>query len=77
MSHQLAADHIQGLLRGTVAYAVTLTGERTLHHFSFFAVRQRVEDQPYGFFLRSSARPRYSRNANPKSGFALCADPLS
>ena len=40
MLHQLAADKVQGLLRGPVAYAVTIAGESTLDHFRMAAIRQ-------------------------------------
>src|SRR5712671_4102273 len=42
--HQLAADHIQGLLRGPVAYAVAITGESSLDDFCMAAVGERMED---------------------------------
>ena len=61
MLHQLAPDHIQGLLRGPVAYAVTIAGESALDHFCMAAVGQRMEDQTDGLFVRSARRAGYTR----------------
>jgi hypothetical protein len=44
--HQLAADHIQGLLRGPGAYTVTVAGESTLNDLCMAAIGQGMEHQP-------------------------------
>src|SRR5579864_7460371 len=51
MLHQLAADHVQGLLRGPVAYAVTIAGKSSLDDLCMAAVSQRMKDKAYGLFI--------------------------
>jgi len=75
--HQFAADHIQGLLRGPVAYAVTITGESPLDDFCMAAVSQRVEDEAHRLFIRSARRAGYTCEAYPKTRFAVVANSFS
>ena len=70
MLHQLAADHIQSLLRGPVAYAVAIAGKSTLNDFCMAAVSQRMEDKAYRFFIRSACRPSDPRDAYAETCFA-------
>src|ERR1041385_7353038 len=76
ISHQLAADHVQGLLRGPVAYAVAIAGESTLDHFCVVAVSQRVEDEAHRLFIRSPRGPGYARNTYAETRFAIVANAL-
>src|SRR5258708_10352717 len=77
MLHQLATDHVKGLLRGPVAYAVTITGENPLDDFCMAAVSQRVEDETYWLFIRSARRAGYTRDAYPKICFAVVTNSFS
>jgi hypothetical protein len=61
--HQFAADHVQRLLRGPVAYAVAIAGESTLNDFCMAAVSQSMEDKAYRLFIRSASRSGYARDA--------------
>src|SRR6185369_16471718 len=70
MLHQLAADHIQSLLRGPVAYAVAIAGESTLDDFCMVAVGEGMKDQAYRLFIRSACRPSDARDAYAETCFA-------
>jgi hypothetical protein len=74
MLHQFAADHVKGLLRGPVAYAVAVTGESPLEDFCMASVGERMEDKAYRFFIRSARRPSYTCDAYPKACFAVSAN---
>ena len=67
MLHQLAADHVEGLLRGPVAYAVAIARESPLDDFSMAAVGERMEDETHRLFIRSARRAGYAGDAYPKT----------
>src|SRR5215472_4456418 len=76
MSHQLAANHVHGLLRGPLPDTLAVAKEFSFHDFSMIAVSQRDVDQAHGLLLRASARPGDTGNAYAQSGFATVANAL-
>src|SRR5215471_20789089 len=74
MSHQLAADHVQCLLRGPLADAHSVAEEFSFEHVSLDAVGQRGVDQAHGLLLGPPARSGDSRDADAQRGFGALPD---
>jgi hypothetical protein len=67
MLHQLAADHVQGLLRCPMPYAVAIAGKGALNDFSMAAIGKRMEDKTDRLFIRPARRTSHTRDADSKT----------
>src|SRR5438874_1868513 len=74
VSHQLSSHHIQRLLGGIPADAVTVAGKNFLYDVSSFFSRQSVKHQSHWLFMCSASRSRHAGYPNSKCRAASFAN---
>src|SRR5262249_16315448 len=77
MSDQLAANHVQRLLRGPLPDAGAVAEELSFDHGGLAAVSHRRVDQAHRLLFRPAAGPGDARDANSQRSLGALADSFS